>query len=58
MRSGIEKGTIAISFVFETLEVIRSRGLDSRALLVEAGIFPELLSVPRARVSANHYGNL
>lgn len=58
MNSGTEKGTIAISFVSEALEVIRSRGLDSKALLVEAGISPELLSSPQARVSANHYGNL
>lgn len=58
MSSGTEKGTIAISFVLEALEVIRSRGFDSRSLLIQAGISPDLLSSPQARVSAEHYGNL
>ncbi|WP_232429445.1 AraC family transcriptional regulator [Noviherbaspirillum autotrophicum] len=58
MSRRVEKGTIAISFVFEALEVMRRRGLDCEHLLVRAGISPELLNLPHARVSANHYGKL
>jgi len=56
--STIERGTIAISFVHEALECIRSRGLDANGLLVRAGISPELLNRPQARVSAGHYAEL
>ncbi len=58
MSRRVEKGTIAISFVFEALEVMRHRGLDCERLLVSAGISPELLNLPHARVSAYHYGKL
>ncbi|MGE5651008.1 AraC family transcriptional regulator [Noviherbaspirillum sp. UKPF54] len=58
MSRRVEKGTIAISFVFEALEVMRSRGLDCERMLIRAGISPELLNLPHARVSANHYGKL
>ena len=58
MNSTIESGTIAISFVHEALECIRRRGLDQEALLIQAGISPDLLKSPLARVSARHYGTL
>lgn len=36
----------------------RQRGLDVAALLAQAGIAPELLDKPRARVPAQHYAGL
>lgn len=56
--TSVERGTISISFVHEALECIRARGLDPEALLALAGISPELLQSPQARVSASHYGML
>lgn len=56
--STVERGTISIAFVHEALECIRARGLDPEALLGQAGISPELLNAPNARVSAGHYGAL
>ncbi len=53
-----EKGTIAISFVGEALVGVRERGLDGEAMLMAAGISPELLATPLARVSSGHYGAL
>jgi AraC-like DNA-binding protein len=53
-----DRGTISIAFVHEALQCIRERGLDSDALLLAAGISPELLNSPQARVSSTHYGNL
>ena len=53
-----EKGSVAICFVDEALACIRQRGLDQNALLVHAGISPELLRSPNARVSSRHYGLL
>ena len=53
-----EKGTISICFVEEALRGIRQRGFDCNALLLQAGISPELLSSPQARVSSTHYGQL
>jgi AraC-like DNA-binding protein len=53
-----EKGTIAIAFVHEALVCLHDRGLDANALLREAGISPELLSSPTARVSSRLYGAL
>lgn len=58
MSTAIEKGTISIAFVHEALECIRTRGLDHESLLTQAGISPELLNAPQARVSASHYGAL
>lgn len=52
------KGTIAIAFVNEALQCIRGRGLDERPLLQDAGISPELLGSPQARVSSVNYGLL
>lgn len=54
----LEKGSISICFVHEALACIRIRGLDQRALLMQAGISPELLVSPHARVSSRHYGAL
>ena len=53
-----EKGTISIRFVQEALEDVVRQGLDGEALLRQAGISPELLSAPLARVSSRHYGAL
>lgn len=54
----LEKGSIAICFVHEALACIRSRGLDQNVLLLQAGISPELLVSPHARVSSTQYGAL
>ena len=53
-----DKGTIAIGFVHEALVCVRERGLDVEAMLLAAGISPELLNTPLARVSSGHYGAL
>jgi AraC-like DNA-binding protein len=53
-----EKGSISICFVHEALACIRSKGLDQNVLLMQAGISPELLASPHARVSSRHYGKL
>lgn len=54
----IEKGTISICFVEEALVCLRQRGMDAEGLLRQAGISPELLGSPQARVSSTHYGEL
>ena len=54
----MEKGTISICFVRAALESVHARGLDAKALLLQAGIHPTLLSSPHARVSAARYGAL
>lgn len=54
----LEKGSVSICFVDEALACIRQSGLDPNDLLMQAGISPELLSAPNARVSARHYGVL
>ena len=56
--SKVERGTIAISFVHEALECVRARSLDQDGLLSRAGIPPELLNRPQARVSAGHSAEL
>lgn len=55
---GLENGSVSICFVDEALTCIRQRGLDPNALLMQAGISPELLSFPTARVSSRRYGAL
>lgn len=55
---GIEKGTISIAFVHEALVCLRENGIDERTMLLRAGISPELLAAPQARVSSSHYGIL
>jgi AraC-like DNA-binding protein len=54
----VEKGTISICFVRAALESVHARGLDTKALLLQAGIHPSLLGSPHARVSAARYGAL
>lgn len=53
-----EKGTIAIAFVHEALATLVARGHDTAALLHRAGIAPELLAAPQARVTSLQYGQL
>ena len=53
-----DKGTISIGFVHEALVGLRARGGDANALLLQAGISPELLNAPQARVASAHYGVL
>ncbi|HWW99697.1 AraC family transcriptional regulator [Collimonas sp.] len=53
-----EKGTIAIGLVGEALHCMRQRGMDTDALLLQAGIAPRLLTAPHARVAAASYGRL
>ena len=53
-----DKGTISIGFVHEALAGVYRHGLDTSALLNRAGISPELLEAPQARVSSVHYGML
>lgn len=53
-----DKGTISIRFVREALAGVRERGLDADLLLHQAGISPELLNAPQARVSSAHFGVL
>jgi AraC-like DNA-binding protein len=54
----IEKGTISIAFVQEALVCLKEQGIDERVMLMQAGISPELLTAPQARVSSSHYGVL
>lgn len=53
MQAEDQKGTVAVSFVHEALAVAHTRGLDTQALLHQAGITPHLLQSPRARISAS-----
>ena len=53
-----DKGTIAIAFVHEALQCLRERAVPVEPLLWQAGIAPELLAAPQARVSSQHYGRL
>lgn len=53
-----EKGTIAMAFVHEALVCLRERSIPVEPLLRQAGIAPELLAAPQARVSSWHYGRL
>lgn len=53
-----EKGTISIHIVIEALVCIQDRGLDVDDLLQRAGISPQLLQSPHARVSASNFGTL
>ncbi|HJV25200.1 MAG TPA: AraC family transcriptional regulator [Aromatoleum sp.] len=54
----VEKGTISICFVADALLEAQQRGIDTAALMVEAGIAPDLLDRPMARVSPQQYGAL
>jgi AraC-like DNA-binding protein len=53
-----EKGTIAVSFVEEAVRCVKRCGHDPQPLLEEAGIAPQLLGLPLARVSSAQYGAL
>ena len=53
-----EKGTISICFVTEALLVAKQRGIDTDALLNQAGIDPSLLEAPQARISPRNFGAL
>lgn len=50
-----EKGTISILFVDGVLQGFRERGLDADDLLEQAGLSPNLLGLPHARVSSSTY---
>ena len=53
-----DKGTISLSLVEETLALARARGLDVKPLVEAAGIAPQMLAVPKSRVSSAQYGAL
>jgi AraC-like DNA-binding protein len=53
-----ERGTIASIFVKEALVEATKRGIDTHALLREAGIAPVVLTSPGARVTPQMYGAL
>jgi AraC-like DNA-binding protein len=57
-RPGAEKGTISVHFVRAVVDAVRARGLEPEPLLRAAGISPELIGVPQARVSPAHYSAL
>ena len=52
------KGTISISLVKEALHHAKLQGYDIHALLIQAGIAPELLPSSKARVSVLQYAQL
>lgn len=51
-------GTIAICFVAAALQSVRGRDLNADELLAKVGLSANLLQMPQARVSAEHYGAL
>lgn len=53
-----EKGTIAVSLVEEAVRCVERCGVDPSRMLEEAGISPQLLAAPQARVSSAQYGAL
>lgn len=53
-----EKGTIAISLVQEAVDCVERCGADPLPLLEQAGIAPQWLARPHARVSSAQYGAL
>ncbi len=53
-----EKGTIAVSLVEEAVRCVTRCGVDPSPLLDQAGIAPQLLASPQARVSSAQYGAL
>ncbi|MDA7086161.1 AraC family transcriptional regulator [Pseudomonas sp. SA3-5] len=56
--TAVEKGTISVRLVGEALQQWRAQGQDCTALLTQAGIAPQLLNKPYARVSAQAYARL
>lgn len=57
-RSTREPGTISAAFVDTALRCAEHRGFGRDALLERAGIPPDVLATPLARVSAMQYGKL
>ncbi len=57
-EEAVDKDTVSICFVKEALHGASQRGLDVNAMLRSAGISPDLLELPGARVLASHYGVL
>ncbi|MBU6489119.1 MAG: AraC family transcriptional regulator [Burkholderiales bacterium] len=53
-----EKGTIAVSLVEEAVRCVKRCGVDPSPMLEQAGISPQLLAAPHARVSSAQYGAL
>lgn len=58
MTAAQDKGTTSISLVREAILVATQRHLDVHAALQHAGIAPELLNAPRARVPALAFSRL
>jgi len=54
----MQKGSVAICFVQQAMQGVLQRQLDAAALLRAAGISPDLLALPHARVSAASYSIL
>jgi len=54
----LEKGTISVHFIRPVVDAVARHGADPSEILREAGIAPELLGIPQARVSAHHYSAL
>ncbi|HTN64863.1 MAG TPA: AraC family transcriptional regulator, partial [Burkholderiaceae bacterium] len=54
----MQKGSVAICFVQQAMQGVLQRQLDAAALLRVAGISPDLLALPHARVSAASYSAL
>lgn len=54
----MEKGSVAICFVQQAVQGVLARQLDAAVLLRAAGIAPDLLELPHARVSAASYSAL
>lgn len=54
----MNRDTISIHFVNAALAGVRRMGMDTDALLSHAGIEPELLNQPKARVSPDQYTRL
>lgn len=58
MTHPLDKGTTSIGLVLEALHGARQRGLDVSGALSVAGIDPQLLTAPHARVSAAAFSRL
>lgn len=54
----MEKGSVSVYFVQAALEGLRSRGLDTTQLLLQAGISPALIDSPHGRVSPQSFSTL
>ena len=58
VQSSLSKGTISIALVHEALSVAYAKGLNTQIILNKAGIPPELLMTPKARVPVATYAQL